>query len=62
MGLPYNERRGESEALERTGPYWHTPGTFDDTATLFEAVSERELEGIVAKRRGGATGQVSETG
>lgn len=53
LGLPYSERRAELEALDLHGPYWHTPETFDDGAALFEAICERELEGIVAKRRGG---------
>ena len=53
LGLPYSERRTELEALNLNGPYWHTPETFDDGAALFEAVCERELEGIVANRRGG---------
>jgi bifunctional non-homologous end joining protein LigD len=51
LGRPYSERRAQLEALELHGPYWHTPDTFDDGAALFEAVCERELEGVVAKRR-----------
>jgi bifunctional non-homologous end joining protein LigD len=53
MRLPYSERRAELEALHLHGPHWHTPETFDDGAALFEAVCERELEGVVAKRRAG---------
>ena len=53
LGLPYSKRRAQLEALDLQGPYWHTPETFDDGAELFEAVCERELEGIVAKRRSG---------
>src|SRR3954466_9634527 len=53
IGLPYSERREELEALELHGPYWHTPEAFDDGGALFEAVCERNLEGVVAKRRSG---------
>jgi bifunctional non-homologous end joining protein LigD len=49
-GAPYSERRAELEALNLNGPYWRTPETFDDGEALFDAVCERELEGIVAKR------------
>jgi bifunctional non-homologous end joining protein LigD len=49
-GAPYSERRAELEALNLKGPYWRTPETFDDGEALFDAVCERELEGIVAKR------------
>ena len=31
----------------------YTPESFDDGAALFEAVCERELEGVVAKRLSG---------
>jgi hypothetical protein len=53
MHLPYSERRSRLEALELNGTYWQTPGTFEDGEALFEAVCERELEGIVAKRLSG---------
>jgi ATP-dependent DNA ligase len=36
------------------GPYWRTPEAFNDGPALFEAIWERELEGIVAKRSDGA--------
>jgi ATP-dependent DNA ligase len=39
--------------LNLDGPYWQTPDNFDDGEALFEAVCERELEGVVAKRRPG---------
>jgi bifunctional non-homologous end joining protein LigD len=51
--LPYVERRRELEALDLNGIYWQTPETFDDGAALFDAVCERELEGVVAKRLSG---------
>ncbi len=36
------------------GAAWRTPAEmFDDGEALFEAVCERELEGVVAKRRSG---------
>jgi bifunctional non-homologous end joining protein LigD len=50
MAQPYHERRRQLEALNVNGVYWRTPEAFDDGAALFEAVCERELEGIVAKR------------
>jgi bifunctional non-homologous end joining protein LigD len=50
MRAPYSERRAQLEALSLNGRYWRTPETFDDGEALFEAICERELEGIVAKR------------
>jgi bifunctional non-homologous end joining protein LigD len=50
MAEPYRERRRHLEALNLNNPYWRTPETFEDGEALFEAVCERELEGIVAKR------------
>jgi bifunctional non-homologous end joining protein LigD len=47
---PYRERRRQLEGLGLNSMYWRTPETFDDGEALFEAVCERELEGIVAKR------------
>jgi bifunctional non-homologous end joining protein LigD len=51
LDQPYWKRRDELEALGLNDVYWTTPETFDDGPALFEAVCERELEGIVAKRR-----------
>jgi bifunctional non-homologous end joining protein LigD len=53
MRAPYSERRAQLEALDLNGVNWRTPEAFDDGEALFEAVCERELEGIVAKRRVG---------
>jgi bifunctional non-homologous end joining protein LigD len=50
MGQRYTERRAILEALDLSGPSWHTPCAFDDGAALLAATSERSLEGIVAKR------------
>src|SRR5262249_12274540 len=50
IGQPYSERRRQLAALNLNGGYWRTPDTFDDGEALFEAICERELEGIVAKR------------
>jgi bifunctional non-homologous end joining protein LigD len=50
MRAPYSERRAQLEALNLNGLYWRTPEAFEDGAALFEAVCERELEGVVAKR------------
>jgi bifunctional non-homologous end joining protein LigD len=43
-------RRTQLETLNLNGPYWCTREVIDDGAALFEAVCERELEGVVAKR------------
>jgi len=53
LRAPYSERRAQLEALDLNSRYWRTPEAFDDGAALFEAVCERELEGIVAKRSDG---------
>src|ERR1043166_2347202 len=50
MRAPYAERRAQLETLNLNGGYWRTPEAFDDGAALFEAICQRELEGIVAKR------------
>jgi bifunctional non-homologous end joining protein LigD len=50
---PYSERRAQLEALNLNGVHWQTPETFDDGHALFDAVCAHELEGVVAKRRGG---------
>lgn len=47
-----SERRAELEALDLNGVYWQAPETFDDGESLFNAVCEHELEGVVAKRKG----------
>jgi bifunctional non-homologous end joining protein LigD len=47
---PYSQRRAHLESLDLNGPYWRTPEVFADGHALFEAVCERELEGVVAKR------------
>jgi bifunctional non-homologous end joining protein LigD len=50
MRAPYSERRAQLEALNLNGPHWRTPEVFDDGVALFDAICDRELEGIVAKR------------
>jgi bifunctional non-homologous end joining protein LigD len=50
--LSYRERRRVLEGLDLDGPQWRTPQVFDDGASLWEAVCEHELEGVVAKTRG----------
>ena len=50
VGQPYRDRRQQLEELNLDELHWQTPGTFDGAAALFEAVCERELEGVVAKR------------
>src|SRR5215208_2268568 len=49
----YKKRRHELEQLSLNGPYWQTPEAFDDGTALFDAICEREREGVVAKRRTG---------
>jgi bifunctional non-homologous end joining protein LigD len=51
MGLPYSERREILDGLDLRGPAWCTAETFDDGQTLFAAVVDQGLEGIVAKPR-----------
>jgi bifunctional non-homologous end joining protein LigD len=47
---PYSERRAQLEALDLNGLHWQTPETFEDGTSLFHAVCDHELEGVVAKR------------
>ena len=47
---PYSERRALLEALDLEGPYVRLVATFEDGEALFAAVSDRGLEGVVAKR------------
>jgi ATP-dependent DNA ligase len=51
--LGHDRRRRQLEALNLNDLYWRTPETFDDGAAFFDAVCEREPEGIVAKRLDG---------
>jgi len=51
-GLPCVERRRLLESLQLEGPHWRTSPSFDDGEALFAVVSERGLEGVVAKRLG----------
>jgi hypothetical protein len=53
LRAPYSERRTHLAELDLDGVYWQTPETFDDGRALFEAVCQHELEGVLAKRRGG---------
>jgi bifunctional non-homologous end joining protein LigD len=53
MAEPYRARREVLESLNLNAVSWRTPEAFDDGTALFEAVCERELEGIVAKRSDG---------
>ncbi len=45
----YSERRQRLEDLALDGQAWMTPDTFDKAESLYEAVCERGLEGVVAK-------------
>jgi hypothetical protein len=45
----YSERRRILEELRVDGPSSRTPETFDDGESLWKAVCEHELEGVVAK-------------
>jgi bifunctional non-homologous end joining protein LigD len=53
MHVPYSQRRSELESLALNSAHWQTPETFEDGVALFDAVCERELEGVVAKRLSG---------
>jgi bifunctional non-homologous end joining protein LigD len=48
--LPYVQRRGLLEELGVEGPHVKLVATFEDGQALYDAVCERGLEGIVAKR------------
>jgi ATP-dependent DNA ligase len=47
---PYRERRRLLERLNLDGADWTTPETFSDGDALWQAVCERGLEGVVAKK------------
>lgn len=47
---PYQERRDLLEALGLQGPTWVTPEAFDDGPSLWAAVCEYGLEGVIAKK------------
>jgi bifunctional non-homologous end joining protein LigD len=49
--FPYARRRELLESLELGGGFWFLPPVFDDGPSLFAAVCEQGLEGVVAKRR-----------
>jgi bifunctional non-homologous end joining protein LigD len=49
---PHSECRARLEAIDLNGLSWQTPESFDDGESLFQAVCEHELEGVVAKRNG----------
>ncbi|HET8739179.1 MAG TPA: non-homologous end-joining DNA ligase [Acidimicrobiia bacterium] len=51
-GLPYEERRAVLDSLELAPPVIVPPITPTHGSSLFEAVRERGIEGIVAKRLG----------
>lgn len=51
LDLPYAERRRLLEALELTGPNWHTSPSYPgEGAAVVEAAREQALEGVIAKR------------
>ena len=51
--LPYEDRRRLLEALIEPGPHWQVPAThLGEGSALLEAVRERGLEGVMAKRLG----------
>jgi ATP dependent DNA ligase domain len=51
MSLPYSEGRAMLEQLNLNGRYSRTPEAFDDGDTLWDALCEHELEGLVTKRQ-----------
>jgi bifunctional non-homologous end joining protein LigD len=50
---PYWERRLILEELDLEGDAWATPKTHADGEALWDAVCQRGLEGVVAKKRSG---------
>jgi len=50
--LPYEDRRRLLEQLVDAGPNWQVPARYDDGAELYQAIVERGMEGVMAKRRG----------
>ena len=50
MRSPHRARRSVLESLALNDGHCLTPDTFDDGQALYDAVCERGLEGIVAKR------------
>ncbi len=50
MKVPFANRRELLTQLVDSGPTWRVTDIHDDGAALLEAVVERELEGVVAKR------------
>ena len=51
IDLPLVERRRLLESLVDPGPHWQVPAVHDDGAALLDAARERDLEGIISKRR-----------
>ena len=49
--LPLVERRRLLESLVEPGPHWQVPAVHDDGAALLAAATERDLEGVISKRR-----------
>ena len=49
--LPLVERRRLLESLVEPGPHWQVPATYDDGQALFDAAQDRDLEGVISKRR-----------
>ena len=49
--LPYAKRRDLLESLDLGGGFWFLTPVFDEGPSLFAAVCEQGLEGVVAKRR-----------
>jgi bifunctional non-homologous end joining protein LigD len=50
---PYWRRREILESLQLAGPSWSTVPSFADGVALWKVVCDQQMEGVVAKRRGG---------
>ena len=50
-GLPLVERRRLLDSLVAPGAHWQVPSVHDDGEALFDAATDRGLEGVVAKRK-----------
>ena len=62
MSTSFRERRSALERLTLNGPGWITSETFTDGAALYQAVCDRGLEGVVAKRLDNRYGRTSADG
>lgn len=51
IDVPLSDRRRLLETLVPPGPHWQVPAVHDDGEALLAAAAERDLEGLIAKKR-----------